>query len=86
MRARADEVNALVADFGSHSVKVGYAGEDTPKAVFPSLFGEVEGETRPLRSVRAGAQKGGGEDGDAEMEDAGEAGGKAANGAGGTCS
>ena len=81
--ARADEVNALVADFGSHSVKVGYAGEDTPKAVFPSLFGEVEGETRPLRSVRAGAQKGGGEDGDAEMEDAGEAGGKAANGAAG---
>ena len=58
-----------MADFGSHSVKVGYAGEDTPKAVFPSLFGEVEGETRPLRSVRAGAQKGGGEDGDAEMEE-----------------
>lgn len=79
-----------MADFGSHSVKVGYAGEDTPKAVFPSLFGEVEGETRPARSVRAGAQKSGAGDGDAEMEDAGEEGagaqeggeGKAANGGG----
>ena len=33
----ADEVNALVIDLGSHTVKAGYAGEDTPKALFPSV-------------------------------------------------
>ena len=33
----ADEVNAIVVDIGSYSVKGGYAGEDTPKAVFPSV-------------------------------------------------
>ena len=33
----ADEVNAIVIDIGSYSVKGGYAGEDTPKAVFPSV-------------------------------------------------
>ncbi|KAJ3040704.1 Actin-like 6A [Rhizophlyctis rosea] len=34
-----DEVNALVFDLGSSLSKVGYAGEDTPKAVFPSWVG-----------------------------------------------
>ena len=34
---RADEVNALVLDIGSGTVKAGYAGEDTPKAYFPSV-------------------------------------------------
>ena len=33
----ADEVNAIVLDLGAGSVKAGYAGEDTPKAVFPSV-------------------------------------------------
>lgn len=33
----ADEVNALVLDVGSLYVKGGYAGEDTPKALFPSV-------------------------------------------------
>lgn len=33
----ADEVNALVIDLGSSTVKAGYAGEDTPKALFPSV-------------------------------------------------
>nr|ADI46900.1 ARP4m [Volvox carteri f. nagariensis] len=32
-----DEVNALVLDLGTHSCKAGYAGDDTPKAVFPSV-------------------------------------------------
>ena len=35
--AVADEVNAIVLDLGAGSVKAGYAGEDTPKAVFPSV-------------------------------------------------
>ncbi|GER51436.1 actin-related protein [Striga asiatica] len=33
-----DEVSAVVVDLGSHTCKAGYAGEDAPKAVFPSLI------------------------------------------------
>ncbi len=33
----ADEVNAIVLDLGSYQVKAGYAGEDTPKYIFPSV-------------------------------------------------
>jgi len=33
----ADEVSAIVIDVGSYSCKAGYAGDDTPKAVFPSV-------------------------------------------------
>lgn len=36
-RPCADEVNAVVLDLGSHMCKAGYAGDDTPKAVFPSV-------------------------------------------------
>lgn len=32
-----DEVNAVVIDLGSWQTKAGYAGDDTPKAVFPSV-------------------------------------------------
>lgn len=32
-----DEVSAIVVDLGSHTCKAGYAGEDAPKAVFPSV-------------------------------------------------
>ncbi|KAI7862075.1 actin family [Spinellus fusiger] len=37
-----DEVNALVLDVGSTSTRAGYAGEDTPKAVFPTSYGYLE--------------------------------------------
>ncbi|KAL9303552.1 hypothetical protein ACSQ67_020815 [Phaseolus vulgaris] len=33
-----DEVSAIVFDLGSHTCKAGYAGEDAPKAVFPSVL------------------------------------------------
>ncbi|KAI8099272.1 actin family [Halteromyces radiatus] len=36
-----DEVNALVLDVGSSNVRAGYAGEDTPKAMFPSSIGYI---------------------------------------------
>ncbi|RHN56260.1 putative Actin family [Medicago truncatula] len=36
-----DEVSAIVIDLGSHTCKAGYAGEDAPKAVFPSLIVDV---------------------------------------------
>ncbi|KAI8812345.1 actin family [Cladochytrium replicatum] len=34
-----DEVAALVFDIGSSSTRIGYAGEDSPRAVFPSYVG-----------------------------------------------
>lgn len=30
-------MSAIVVDLGSHTCKAGYAGEDAPKAVFPSV-------------------------------------------------
>ncbi|KAI9173404.1 hypothetical protein LWI28_000763 [Acer negundo] len=37
-----DEVSAIVLDLGSHTCKAGYAGEDAPKAVFPSVVGAFD--------------------------------------------
>lgn len=37
-----DEVSAIVIDLGSHTCKAGYAGEDAPKAVFPSVVGAMD--------------------------------------------
>ncbi|XP_052199573.1 actin-related protein 4A isoform X3 [Diospyros lotus] len=37
-----DEVSAIVVDLGSHTCKGGYAGEDAPKAVFPSVVGSID--------------------------------------------
>jgi len=34
-----DEMNALVVDNGSGMVKAGFAGDDAPRAVFPSIVG-----------------------------------------------
>eukprot|EP00250_Pteridium_aquilinum_P014839 c22229_g2_i1 orf=160-1446(+) len=63
-----DEVSAIVVDLGSHSCKAGYAGEDAPKAVFPSVVGcigpaslsdgvKAEGETEePKRTLYVGTQ------------------------------
>jgi hypothetical protein len=33
----ADEVNAIVLDVGTYQVKAGYAGEDAPKFICPSV-------------------------------------------------
>ncbi|KAK2647825.1 hypothetical protein Ddye_015314 [Dipteronia dyeriana] len=38
----ADEVSAIVLDLGSHTCKAGYAGDDAPKAVFPSVVGAFD--------------------------------------------
>lgn len=35
-----DEIGALVIDPGHHSLRVGYAQEDTPKAEIPAVVGE----------------------------------------------
>ncbi|PPQ79564.1 hypothetical protein CVT25_003446 [Psilocybe cyanescens] len=34
-----DEVSALVIDIGSSSIRAGYAGDDTPKAIIPTSYG-----------------------------------------------
>lgn len=34
-----DEIGALVFDLGHHSLRVGYAQEDTPKAEIPAVIG-----------------------------------------------
>lgn len=47
-----DEVSAIVVDLGSHSCKAGYAGEDAPKAVFPSVVGCIE-QTSLTEAVKA---------------------------------
>jgi actin-related protein len=39
-----DEVNALVFDMGTTSTRAGYAGEDTPRVMFPTSYGVVEHE------------------------------------------
>ncbi|KKY17527.1 putative chromatin remodeling and histone acetyltransferase complexes subunit [Phaeomoniella chlamydospora] len=39
-----DEVSALVLDAGSSTVRVGFAGEDTPKSIVPTSYGELEGK------------------------------------------
>eukprot|EP00027_Filamoeba_sp_ATCC50430_P000612 CAMPEP_0168544418 /NCGR_PEP_ID=MMETSP0413-20121227/2410_1 /TAXON_ID=136452 /ORGANISM="Filamoeba nolandi, Strain NC-AS-23-1" /LENGTH=441 /DNA_ID=CAMNT_0008574439 /DNA_START=21 /DNA_END=1346 /DNA_ORIENTATION=+ len=34
-----DEVSAIVLDVGSYNTRAGYAGEETPKCIFPSIVG-----------------------------------------------
>ncbi|KAI9013356.1 actin family [Phycomyces nitens] len=61
-----DEVNALVLDVGSTSTRAGYAGEDTPKAVFPTSYGYLE---EPDTDYSAGKPS---VDGDVSMGDVSE--------------
>ncbi|BEJ12262.1 hypothetical protein CspHIS471_0207220 [Cutaneotrichosporon sp. HIS471] len=44
-----DEVSAVVVDFGSHTTRGGFAGEDGPRVVTPSFYGymNVEEDTPP---------------------------------------
>lgn len=39
-----DEVAAIVIDIGSSSLRAGYAGDDTPKAVIPTTYGYLPAE------------------------------------------
>lgn len=40
-----DEIGALVFDPGHHSLRVGYAQEDTPKAEIPAVVGAAPDDT-----------------------------------------
>lgn len=51
-----DEIGALVFDPGHHSLRVGYAQEDTPKAEIPAVVGEevataLDLETKPSNNI-----------------------------------
>lgn len=37
-----DEINALVLDPGSSSIRAGFAGEDVPKSVVPTFYGVLQ--------------------------------------------
>lgn len=37
-----DEINAIVLDAGSHTTRIGYAGDDYPKVIVPSSYGKTE--------------------------------------------
>lgn len=43
-----DEIGALVFDPGHHSLRVGYAQEDTPKAEIPAVVGVAPDDTPKL--------------------------------------
>lgn len=43
-----DEIGALVFDPGHHSLRVGYAQEDTPKAEIPAIVGVAPDESPKL--------------------------------------
>lgn len=32
-----DDIGAIVADIGSHCTRIGYAGDDTPRAMLPTV-------------------------------------------------
>lgn len=51
----ADEVSALVVDFGSHTTRAGYAGEDGPRVIAPSFFGYVNTDAEASGSGAAEA-------------------------------
>ncbi|KAJ2516047.1 NuA4 histone acetyltransferase subunit [Coemansia sp. RSA 1939] len=70
-----DEVNALVIDVGSAWTRAGFAGEDMPKAYFPSHVGYIESEVEVAETEDEPKQNGGGsgsaneeKDKDVEME------------------
>lgn len=50
-----DEIGALVFDPGHHSLRVGYAQEDAPKAEIPSFVGVAPGgDTSATAAPNAG--------------------------------
>ncbi|KZS98012.1 brg1-associated factor b [Sistotremastrum niveocremeum HHB9708] len=50
-----DEVSALVLDIGSHTTRAGYAGDDSPKAVFSTSYGYVPHRPPPEAMDETGA-------------------------------
>ena len=47
-----NEVPALVVDNGSHTCKAGFAGDDAPRAVFPSVVGRPQHITSAIMTKK----------------------------------
>lgn len=45
MSSISDEVSALVLDIGGSTTRAGYAGDDVPKAIFPTYYGYALAES-----------------------------------------
>ncbi|KAI5949833.1 ARP4 [Candida margitis] len=41
-----DEINAIVLDIGSFNIRIGYAGDDFPKIITPSYYGQLSNGTK----------------------------------------
>nr|WOG36274.1 uncharacterized protein [Candida metapsilosis] len=41
-----DEINAIVLDIGSYNIRIGYAGDDFPKIITPSYYGQLSNGTK----------------------------------------
>ena len=52
-----DETTALVCDNGSGLVKAGFAGDDAPRAVFPSIVGRPRHQVNGEEDLRMGSKK-----------------------------
>lgn len=52
-----DEIGALVFDIGHHSLRVGYAQEDTPKAEIPAQIGVGEDNSPSVKSDAVDAEE-----------------------------
>ena len=48
------ENQAIVIDNGSASIKAGFAGDDAPRAVFPSIVGRPKPGTNGLKDTYVG--------------------------------
>jgi actin-related protein len=46
-----DEISALVIDNGSGMCKAGFAGDDAPRAVFPSIVGRPRHQVGPKHFI-----------------------------------
>ncbi len=52
-----DEISAIVLDPGSSTLRVGWAGEDTPRGVLPTAFGYVPDEEEGQGSAGNGRRR-----------------------------
>ena len=43
-----DEINAIVLDPGSYTTRIGYAGDDFPKVITASYYGQVENDKKKI--------------------------------------
>ena len=48
-----EDAAALVVDNGSGMCKAGFAGDDAPRAVFPSVVGRPRHQVKNLRKLKA---------------------------------